>query len=230
MLSRGPRTNEGKAKSSQNALKHGLPARHALLAGEDPVEYRRLRQGLVAEFSPQSALESELVERVASMLWRLRRIARYEVALMASIENDTPSVDILTGLGGPAKTRLGRYVQEFLEMDFSGKLMNTKPTCSGSFLQFSTNCVTCTNIAAARPKIEMPRLRMREPHQTNSPPLIEAEKLSKQPEPPQRPYHPRSGESLGVRISGAGARKDEAPRAMVAHRLQECQGARTLFR
>jgi hypothetical protein len=67
MLSHGPRTNEGKAKSSQNALKHGLSARHALLAGEDPNEYRRLRQGLIAEFSPQSALESELVERVASM-------------------------------------------------------------------------------------------------------------------------------------------------------------------
>lgn len=123
MLSRGPRTNEGKAKSSQNALRHGLSARHALLAGEDANEYRRLRQGLIAEFSPQSALESELVERVASMLWRLRRIARFEAALMASIENDTPSVDISIGGGGSAKTRLGRYVQEFLEMDFSGKLM-----------------------------------------------------------------------------------------------------------
>ena len=42
---------------------------------------------------------------------------------MASIENDTPSVDISIGGGSSAKTRLGRYVQEFLEMDFSGKLM-----------------------------------------------------------------------------------------------------------
>ena len=41
---------------------------------------------------------------------------------MASIENDT-SVDLIIDGGGSAKTRLGRYVQEFLEMDFSGKLM-----------------------------------------------------------------------------------------------------------
>jgi hypothetical protein len=81
-----------------------------------------LRQGLIAEFSPQSALETEFVERVASILWRLRRIPRFEVALMASIENDT-SVDLIIDGGGSAKTRLGRYVQEFLEMDFSGKLM-----------------------------------------------------------------------------------------------------------
>ena len=75
--------------------------------------------------SPQSALESELVERIASMLWRLRRVARFEVALMASIENDTPSVDILIGGGGSAKTRLGCYV-EFLDQDFSGKLMKSE--------------------------------------------------------------------------------------------------------
>jgi hypothetical protein len=122
MLSRGPRTNEGKAKSSQNALKHGLSARHALLAGEDANEYRRLRNGLIADSNPKGALERELVERMASMLWRLRRIAHFEVALMASIENNT-SLDFIIDGGGSAKTELGRYVQEFLEMDFSGKLM-----------------------------------------------------------------------------------------------------------
>ena len=45
--STGPRTPEGKARSSQNALKHGLLARDAVMADEDPAEYDR--QGLVTE-------------------------------------------------------------------------------------------------------------------------------------------------------------------------------------
>ena len=39
----GPRTAEGKAASSRNALTHGLTARTLLLEGEDPQEDRRLR-------------------------------------------------------------------------------------------------------------------------------------------------------------------------------------------
>jgi len=59
--STGPRTAEGKAASSGNALTHGLTARTVLLAGEDPEGYRPLRESMIAELGPEGALESELV-------------------------------------------------------------------------------------------------------------------------------------------------------------------------
>ena len=41
--------NAGKAKMRNNALRHGLTSKHAVIAGEDPEEYKALRQELVAE-------------------------------------------------------------------------------------------------------------------------------------------------------------------------------------
>ena len=66
----GPRTAEGKAASSGNALTHGLTARTVLLAGEDPEEYRRLRESKhdrrAAAWRARSS--SELVEQIVMLL------------------------------------------------------------------------------------------------------------------------------------------------------------------
>jgi len=77
----------GKAQSSRNAIKHGLTARNALLADEDPEEYSRLQEAFVAELAPEGALELELVDGITSTAWRLRRVPIFEAALMAAIEN-----------------------------------------------------------------------------------------------------------------------------------------------
>lgn len=51
--SRGPRTPEGKARSSQNALKHGLRAQKlVLLKDEDAAEFQDLEGALMAELVP----------------------------------------------------------------------------------------------------------------------------------------------------------------------------------
>ena len=81
--STGPRTEEGKARSSQNGLKHGLLARDAVMAGEDPAEYDRQLQQLEENIFPKNALEFELVRQVADAQWRLRRIARIEAGLVS---------------------------------------------------------------------------------------------------------------------------------------------------
>jgi hypothetical protein len=55
--SRGPKTSEGKPRSSQNALRHGLRARkHMLLPGGSAAEYQRLEAALLEELAPEAAL------------------------------------------------------------------------------------------------------------------------------------------------------------------------------
>jgi hypothetical protein len=89
--SRGPATPEGKARSSRNALKHGLAAAdHLLLAGEDRAAYEELLANLVAETEPGTELEAQLVRRLASALWRQHRADRLEAKLFAW--TDTPKV------------------------------------------------------------------------------------------------------------------------------------------
>jgi hypothetical protein len=65
-----------------NGVKHGLTARALIIADEDPAEFDQLRQGLEEEFEPRSLLQGELVERLAGIMWRLRRIPRFEAALI----------------------------------------------------------------------------------------------------------------------------------------------------
>ncbi len=81
--STGPRTAEGKQRSSQNGLKHGLLARDAVMADEDPAEYDRQLQQLEENIFPKNALEFELVRQIADAQWRLRRITRIEAGLVS---------------------------------------------------------------------------------------------------------------------------------------------------
>ncbi len=81
--STGPRTEEGKARSSQNGLKHGLLARDAVMADEDPAEYDRQFQLLEENIFPKNAIEFALVRQIADAEWRLRRITRIEAGLVS---------------------------------------------------------------------------------------------------------------------------------------------------
>jgi hypothetical protein len=76
--STGPKTPEGRAASSQNALKHGLYSTTVLLPGEDQTEFQALLDSFLAEHTPATPTESTLVQQMAAAVWRLRRISRYE--------------------------------------------------------------------------------------------------------------------------------------------------------
>lgn len=86
--STGPRTEDGKATSSRNALQHGLTAKQILLEGEDPDLFVELLQALRDQFQPYSRMGEELVERLAGTMWRLRRIPVFEAALLDCIPPD----------------------------------------------------------------------------------------------------------------------------------------------
>ena len=81
--STGPRTEEGKAQSSRNAMTHGLRASVGLFPHECPDEFFQMRDAISAELLPQDAVESELTHRIVSILWRLRRIPAFEAAALA---------------------------------------------------------------------------------------------------------------------------------------------------
>ncbi|MGH6898730.1 MAG: hypothetical protein ACREJ5_19615, partial [Geminicoccaceae bacterium] len=105
--SRGPKTPEGKARSSRNALKHGLRAeKHVLLPDEDVVEFKSLEAALTDELAPEGALQSLLVGRIARAAWRLERAERLEVELFA--EHHIP-----TGTRGLALIRDGNGTRSF---------------------------------------------------------------------------------------------------------------------
>jgi hypothetical protein len=80
-LSTGPVTEEGKRKSRQNALRHGLTAETVIDTLEDAEDYAAFEMAVTADYEAQSAVERELVLRLASLLWRLRRATTIETGL-----------------------------------------------------------------------------------------------------------------------------------------------------
>ncbi len=81
--STGPRTPEGKAHASLNALRHGFRARDAVLPEEDRAEYLELLAALEAQFLPATPLETLLIRQMAAAQWRLLRHARVETGLLS---------------------------------------------------------------------------------------------------------------------------------------------------
>ena len=95
--SRGPKTAAGKARSAQNALKHGLRAQqHVVLPDEAAAEFAALEAALQAELAPEGALQSILVRRIARAAWRLERVDRLEVEVLE--EQRRGSAGISAGL------------------------------------------------------------------------------------------------------------------------------------
>jgi hypothetical protein len=80
-LSTGPVTEEGKTTSQQNAVRHGLTAETVIDALEDAEDYAAFEMAITADYDAQSAVERELVLRLASLLWRLRRATAIESGL-----------------------------------------------------------------------------------------------------------------------------------------------------
>ena len=94
--STGPRTEIGKATSSQNALKHGLTAKTILLPGEDEAAYRKLCEGMFESFAPNGAPEKELVQLLCDTQWRLQRCGRIEAAILSADVPDFKAIDIMS--------------------------------------------------------------------------------------------------------------------------------------
>jgi hypothetical protein len=81
--STGPRTPEGKTRSSQNASKHGLTAREVIISPGEQPEFDDLLAQYQADVKPQGAIQQTLFNQLVAAAWNLRRIGRMEAELCA---------------------------------------------------------------------------------------------------------------------------------------------------
>ena len=111
--STGPKTQSGKARSSQNAVRHGLTAETVIGPLEDPADYRAFEQAVTTAYDAETAVERELVLRLASLLWRLRRATSVETGLLQIQCEASTAPD-------PALPKLPGEVCEVIEIFQSG--------------------------------------------------------------------------------------------------------------
>jgi len=88
--STGPKTPEGKQRSSLNALRHGLTA----VPSEDLAAYQAHLQSFIDQYDPQDPTESHLLQTLADIAWRNQRVAIMEANLLAAAPN--PSGDAMS--------------------------------------------------------------------------------------------------------------------------------------
>ncbi len=114
--STGPRTEEGKAISSKNALKTGLTGRTVLLPSDDAAAFAEHVQGYFDEYKPQGLREREIVQSLAETRWRLNRSFALEAALFsqpaADAEEGTPAPSNVENLIKYEKTLKNLHLQE----------------------------------------------------------------------------------------------------------------------
>jgi hypothetical protein len=82
-LSSGPKTPEGKATSSLNAVKTALTGRTVLLPSDDAATYENHIRDFFKELQAVGLREHSLVQALADTAWRLDRIPALEMAIYA---------------------------------------------------------------------------------------------------------------------------------------------------
>jgi hypothetical protein len=82
LKSTGPRTPDGKARSSQNATRHGLLARRLVLRTEDLSQFQELADGFHDDIQPDGVAETNLVDIMVAARWRMLRVANLETAAL----------------------------------------------------------------------------------------------------------------------------------------------------
>src|SRR5262249_37187323 len=103
LLSTGPRTPEGKARVAQNALRHGLTARHLVIRDDEREEFDTLQAALLEELAPTGAVETIPFHELLHAAWSLQRFRRIEAELPVS------AADLLDAASAALLDRLGRY-------------------------------------------------------------------------------------------------------------------------
>ncbi len=142
--STGPKTAEGKARSSRNALKHGIFCKQLLLEGEDGEQLKELRREHIRHLNPQTALELAIVERIVQSHWRMARCEaaeravyvdadrlHFEVRMKTLGETFSPAREERSPTPGQLQSSFGGDVQRQLDgiNRYEQRLENTVHRC-----------------------------------------------------------------------------------------------------
>lgn len=103
LKSTGPRTEQGKRRSRSNAVRHGLTAETVIAAFEHAADYEAFEINIASDYQITTTTEQELVSRLASVLWRLRRSTSIETG-MFQLQGELME-------DGKGKSRRGKTVQ-----------------------------------------------------------------------------------------------------------------------
>jgi hypothetical protein len=82
-LSTGPRTPAGRARSSINALRHGITGQVSIMTTEDRAAHDKFVQELIDRLRPEDPLELQFASVIAEDFWRLQRIRSVENDMLA---------------------------------------------------------------------------------------------------------------------------------------------------
>jgi hypothetical protein len=110
--STGPKSEEGRAVVSQNALKHGVFSKQVLLDSESKKDFAVFEAEFYEYFHPKGLLERLFWERALAAAWRLSRITQMESMLIdhAAKEFDSQGIiEVLRGYDGDKLNLLSRY-------------------------------------------------------------------------------------------------------------------------
>ncbi|MCU1233852.1 MAG: hypothetical protein JWP63_1819 [Candidatus Solibacter sp.] len=102
--STGPRSDEGKSRVAQNAVRHGLTARHLVVRDDEREAFAAFHQGLAEELDPQGALESITFQELLHAAWNLERFSRIETEVSTGESADFTNPETVAVLD-----RLSRY-------------------------------------------------------------------------------------------------------------------------
>ncbi len=140
LKSTGPTTPEGKERSRCNAVRHGLTAETVIADLEDADDYQAFEAAVIADYDAQTAVERELVLRLASVLWRLRRATGIESGMFESAMNESRTAgDSLAVAASTARTANRLYVVEAaaLQNAQSRQHPHLKTTIADRFLRLT---------------------------------------------------------------------------------------------
>jgi hypothetical protein len=115
--STGPRTEDGKARASQNAIKHGLTSNKCLLLpDEDEAEFREFSSQLKYTYAPGNSVEAELVDDIVSIQWRRKRAASLEGRILSAENPDFKALNNISLIANRLKREFSATHKELMQL------------------------------------------------------------------------------------------------------------------
>ena len=238
--STGPKTPEGKARSSHNALKHGLLSQDITLPEEKPEDFLELLNAYCDDLQPVGETEEFLVHEIATCQWRLERARRSDTGLWwsemsevrrySSAPFDADNHDDTIYLEGLAFNRACHTFT--LQARYEATIRRAYYRALDDLQRRQDRRAKQTPPAPA-PADNLPESnRMQENYETN-PPLPQPASPPAENEPPPSALGPHNARGLGLLAHGSATarkRSDQSPQEHVTTVAKPCTGRRKPLR